>query len=288
MNGALECQHGPLTGLLWNADAPGTPVLAAHGITANGASFLSLAERLSAPVFAPDLRGRGKSRALGEPFTLRQHAQDLSDAADSLGWSTVRIVGHSMGAFVSVRLAHARPDLVDSLWLIDGGLPLRPSSGDQTADGEGQSVLGPAIERLSMEFATPKAYRDFWHEHPALGPYWNRWIEAYVDSDLFADDEGVFHPGAVPEAVLVNLHELGGVDGYVEALEGVAGGATLFVSPRGLFDETPGLYDPEWLTAWRTRLPGMHVVAMPETNHYTLLMSESAQVIADVIEGSRQ
>lgn len=285
MSETIECVHGPLAGRLWNADASGVPVLAVHGITANGASFLSLAERLDVPVFAPDLRGRGRSRSLGAPYTLRQHAQDLADAADSLGWSRARIVGHSMGAFASVRLAAARPELVESLWLVDGGLPLRPSPQSEQQD-EGESVLGPAIERLRMEFASPQAYRDFWREHPALGPYWNRWIETYVDSDLFTDEQGRFRPSAVPEAVLVNLRELGGVDGYEDDLRSAAAGATLFVSPRGLFDETPGLYDAEWIDQWRVKLPGLNIIDMPDTNHYTLLMSESADLIARAIERS--
>lgn len=47
-----------------------------------------------------------------------------------------------------------------------------------------QAVLGPAAERLEMEFASPEAYRDYWPPHPAFAGHWNPGVEDYLDYDL--------------------------------------------------------------------------------------------------------
>ncbi|WP_249295939.1 alpha/beta hydrolase [Agrococcus sp. Marseille-Q4369] len=277
---------GELAATVWRADAPGTPVVAIHGITANHRSFSPLAERLGAPVLAVDLRGRGGSRALPAPFGMVQHAEDVAAAMRAAGFARAIIVGHSMGAHVATRLASAHPELVASLVLVDGGLPLRPAP--EGSDLSPEDVLGPAIERLRMTFPDTAAYRDFWRQHPAFGPYWSPAIEEYVDYDLVPDEreesEGfALRPSANPDAVVANLVELDGRGGYTEALEALEAPIALLRSPRGLFDESPGLYDDEWLATWRSRLPGLEVDDVEDTNHYTILMGSGVDAVAAVV-----
>ncbi|WP_394216216.1 alpha/beta hydrolase [Brachybacterium vulturis] len=271
---------GLLTGTLWRAGAPGTPVVAIHGITANHRSFSGLALRLDAPVLAMDLRGRGASRHLPGPYAMTRHAEDVAAMMRGAGIERAVIVGHSMGAFVAVRLAAAHPELVERLVLVDGGLPLKPTPA--AADLSPEDVLGPAIQRLSKTFDSAAEYRQFWREHPALGPYWNRGIEEYVDADLALVD-GRLRPSAIPDAVTTNLIELDGRDGYTEQLEGLEVAMTVLRSPRGLFDEVPALYDPEWFASWRATLPGMATVEVPDTNHYTILMGSGVDAVAEAV-----
>ncbi|GEK81642.1 alpha/beta hydrolase [Agrococcus baldri] len=274
---------GELVATLWHADAPGTPVVAIHGITANHRSFSLLAARLAAPVLAVDLRGRGGSRALPAPFSLTQHADDVAAAIRAAGLSRPVVVGHSMGGFVAVRLAERHPELVASLVLVDGGVPLRPAEGDASPE----ALLGPAIERLRQTFASREAYRDFWRQHPAFGPYWSAAIEEYVDYDLVDAAEpgqpAVLRPSANPDAVLVNLDELDGRGGYAEALGALRLPVSLLRSPRGLFDETPGIYDDEWLSTWTSRLPALAVTDVEQTNHYTILMGRGVDAVAQAV-----
>ncbi|MDN5821483.1 MAG: alpha/beta hydrolase [Brachybacterium sp.] len=271
---------GLLTGTLWRAGAPGTPVVAIHGITANHRSFSGLAMRLDAPVLGMDLRGRGASRHLPGPYAMTQHAADVAAMMRGAGIERAVIVGHSMGAFVAVRLAAAHPELAERLVLVDGGLPLKPTP--TAEDLSPEDVLGPAIERLSKTFDSAVAYREFWREHPALGPYWNRDIEEYVDADLAMVD-GRLRPSAIPDAVTTNLIELDGRDGYTEQLEALEVAMTVLRSPRGLFDEVPALYDPEWFGSWRATLPEMRTVEVPDTNHYTILMGSGVDAVADAV-----
>lgn len=271
---------GELVGTVWRADAAGTPVVAIHGITANHRSFSSLAARLEAPLLAVDLRGRGGSRGLPGPYGLAQHADDVAAAMRASGIEGAIVVGHSMGAYVAARLAHAHPELVASLVLVDGGLPLRSTT--PGGDLAPEDVLGPAIDRLKMTFDSPAAYRDFWREHPAFGPYWNEAVEEYVDYDLTLVD-GALRPSANPDAVVANLIELDGRDGYIEALLALEQPIELLRSPRGLFDEMPGLYDDEWLATWTSRMPELTVTDVEHTNHYTILMGQGVDAVADAV-----
>lgn len=277
---------GELVASLWRADASGTPVVAIHGITANHRSFAPLAARLESPLLAVDLRGRGGSNGLPGPYGLAQHAEDVPHAMRAAGIARAIVVGHSMGAYVAVRLASAHPELVASLVLVDGGLPLRPAPEGSRLSPE--DVLGPAIERLRMTFPSTDAYRDFWRQHPAFGPYWSAAIEEYVDYDLVpveahAEVDGALRPSANPDAVVANLVELDGRDGYSEALQGITAPMALLRSPRGLFDETPGLYDDEWLATWTSRLPQLEVSDVEDTNHYTILMGSGVDAVAAAV-----
>ena len=279
-------EGGELVGTVWRADASGTPVVAIHGITANHRSFSSLAARLEGPLLAVDLRGRGGSRELPGPYGLAQHAEDVAAAMRSAGVADAIVVGHSMGAYVAVRLAAAHPELVQRLVLVDGGLPLRPAPAG--SDLTPETVLGPAIERLQMTFASPEAYRAYWREHPAFGPYWSEAVEEYVDYDLTpvavpGEPEPVLRPSANPDAVVANLVELDGRDGYAEALLSLPQPIALLRSPRGLFDEAPGLYDDEWLATWTSRMPGLVVEDVDDTNHYTILMGRGVDAVTAAV-----
>jgi lipase len=277
---------GALAGSLWHEGAAGLPVLGLSGITANHRSYAGLAARLERPLLALDSRGRGRSRGLPPPYSLVQHADDTASALDSLGIDRVLVVGHSMGAFVATRLAERHPDRVSALVLVDGGLPLRPPP----PEARPEDLLGPAIERLRMTFESTDAYRGFWREHPAFGPYWNDVVQDYVDYDLQPID-GALRPSANPDAVLANLVELDGRDGYAEAvleLEGRGLPRVLLTSPRGLFDEPSPLYDADWLASWTERLPGLRVEEVPGTNHYTILLGSGVDAVARAIQSLQE
>jgi lipase len=279
---AAAVEGGALAGSHWHREAAGPPVLGLHGITANHRSYAGLAEVLERPLLAVDLRGRGRSRDLPPPYTLVQHADDAARALDAAAVDRAVVVGHSMGAFVATRLAERHPERVLGLVLVDGGLPLpAPREGARAED-----LLGPAIERLRRTFESPEAYRAFWREHPALGPYWNDVIEGYVDADLRLVD-GALRPGALLDAVLTNVVELDGRAGYAEAvlaLEARGCPRILLTSPRGLLDDVPPLYGRQWLADWTARLPGLLVEEVPDTNHYTILLGSGVTAVARAIE----
>ncbi|WP_353827465.1 alpha/beta hydrolase [Agromyces sp. SYSU T0242] len=274
---------GDLAGGQWHADAGGTPVLAIHGITASHRAWHHVADALPARrIVAPDLRGRGRSADLPGPWSLRDHADDQARVLDALGIDRALVVGHSMGAFVTVRFAAAHPDRVAGVVLVDGGLPI-PHPEGLAPDEVAAAVLGPAIARLAMRFPDQAAYDDFWKSHPAIGPAWDDRIADYVAYDLVGSAPEL-RSSSVADAVAQNVLELDGGDGYATELEALPAPVDFIRAGRGLLDQPEALYPADRVAATAERMPALRVTDVAGLNHYTIVMTDTgaAQVAAIV------
>jgi lipase len=287
MNGpvpfAAPVRGGDLAGGQWRADAAGVPILALHGITATHRAWHHVADALPGRrIIAPDLRGRGRSNGLPGPWSLRDHADDQLRVLDALGIERAFVVGHSMGAFVTVRLAAAHPDRVAGVVLVDGGLPI-PHPEGVAADEVAAAVLGPALARLEMRFPDPAAYVDFWKAHPAIGPAWDHHLADYVAYDLVGTPPEL-RSSSVAEAVAQNVLELDGNGGYADDLAALPAPVDFLRAERGLLDQPDALYPRERVAAFAERMPALRVTEVAGLNHYTIVMTEAgaAQVAAVV------
>ncbi|HEY0803527.1 MAG TPA: hypothetical protein VGD84_00610 [Pseudonocardiaceae bacterium] len=65
------------------------------------------------------------------------------------------------------------PDRFARLVLVDGGHDFGVTVGDRDLDDVLTEVLDPSMRRVSMEFPTHQAFRDFWHQHPAFTDIWD-------------------------------------------------------------------------------------------------------------------
>ena len=269
---------------VWDVDGdPGAPTaLLVHGVTASHQSWPMVADRLpGVRLVAPDLRGRGRSEADGEAG-MAVHAADLVRVLDHLGIESTLVVGHSMGAFVSVVLAHQHPERVDRLVLVDGGLPLDVPAG-LTADELVRLVLGPAAERLAMRFASVEDYLDFWRPHPAFADAWSDTVENYLAYDLVGE-EPQLRPATRYEVMATDTEDLNTGSALVTALEGLRHPAVLLTAPRGLLDQVPGLYPADRLAAMLPQTPSVRAEEVPDVNHYTIVMSpEGADAVAECV-----
>lgn len=277
-------------------DAP--VVLAVHGITANGLSWQCVAEELyrrrgpgAVRFLAPDLRGRAASRAMGGPYGLATHAQDVLAIADVFGTRPV-LLGHSMGAYVCALTAARGPDRVSGVVLVDGGLAF-PAPDDLEVDAALEAVIGPAMVRLRMRFSGPQAYLDFWRAHPALGPALagrqGPEVRRYLLHDLVESGDGT---GAWVSSCRLDAVRADGADvlGDRETHEAVGNavaagvGVELVWAGRGLLDEAQGLYDEQRLAALDLP-PAMSVTAVPDANHYTLILdTQGVSAVVDALE----
>ncbi len=260
----------------------GKPVYAPHGITANSQCWLALAELLpDHRIIAPDLRGRGRSNALPGPFGLEQHAQDAIAVMDQLAIKEYEVYGHSMGAFVSVRLAEM-DSRISSLVLIDGGIPLSRPKG--VSDGElVDATLGPAAQRLKMEFGSKLEYQGFWSNHPAFASDWTNYIANYVDYDLQPIGEA-FKPASNIEAVSADILELFGPERYLQAMSNVSVPVLEIRAPRGLMNDEP-LYPSAGPIPGSELFTRYTEVSAVDVNHYTILLNPAgASQIAQAIE----
>ncbi|NWB92131.1 alpha/beta fold hydrolase [Pseudomonas agarici] len=138
----LSLPHIELAAQLFGPE-DGLPVIALHGWLDNANSFARLAPKLEGlRIVALDLAGHGHSghRPVGAGYALWDYAHDVLQVAQQLGWNRFGLLGHSLGAIISVVLAGALPERVTHLALIDGLIP-------QTAQGESAAEhLGMALQ----------------------------------------------------------------------------------------------------------------------------------------------
>lgn len=291
---AAPVAGGMLAGGLWRRDSTESaaaagaplalPVLLVHGITASHMAWPEMAAQLlrdtgTPLVLAPDLRGRGRSNQLPAPYGLVQHADDLAAMLDHLGIERALVVGHSMGAFVAVRMAERHPGRVLGPVLIDGGLPLPLPNGVAPAELPAL-VLGPALERLSKTFVSRESYLEFWREHPAFTGRWSTLIEDYVDYDLDGT-EPELSASASCEAVTENALELDGSAGYADALAALCAPIDFIRAPRGLLNQAEALYASLDVERAAVECPALRVHEADDVNHYTIVMS--AEGVAQIV-----
>lgn len=253
-------------------------VVASHGITANHRSFAGVAAALQAgghdvTLVGIDHRGRGGSRAVPGPWGPRVHARDVVAVLDHLAAPQAVLVGHSMGAFVVATAAELAPDRVRGLVLVDGALPVEVAlPPDAAVEDVVRSVIGPALDRLERTFDTPDDYVAYWQDHPAVGgSHFTAVAEDHVRYDLVREGEA-WRCGVDRQAVLFDGRELLLDTRAATVLARIATPSTLLWAPRGMLDQSPGLFRPEVVAAAAAPLSHVETVLVPDVNHYTILL----------------
>jgi len=98
------------------------PIVCLHGWLDNANSFLALAAAMpSQSLIAIDFAGHGFSshRSRDAHYYLFDYVADIVELFHQQSWSTLQIIGHSMGGMVATALAAAMPELVQKLVLLD-------------------------------------------------------------------------------------------------------------------------------------------------------------------------
>jgi pimeloyl-ACP methyl ester carboxylesterase len=112
----------------WGQQPPS--LLLVHGFGQGGFVWRSLAAAMpDCGVAAVDLRGHGdSSHDRLRRYSIGTHAADLVRVADALDLQDYVLIGHSLGAAVSIRAAERLSRPPRALMLIDGGPGLSPSA----------------------------------------------------------------------------------------------------------------------------------------------------------------
>ena len=264
-------------------------VVAAHGITGNHRSWQGVARALGPGVslVAPDLRGRGLSAKLPEPFGMRGHADDLVAVLDHLGVEQAVLAGHSMGGYVATMAATRHPERWSEIVLVDGGVAL-PLPRGVDPDAMLAGVLGPALARLEMSFESRAAYHRFWRAHPALVERgaWNADTQAWLDHDLVGTEPDL-RSSASLAAVRFDGREVLTDRAVRHAFDDVTQPAVLLRAPRGLQNEVPPLLPDELIDPLRGGWPIRLEMLVPDTNHYSILLApKGAKVVASHLDAA--
>jgi len=162
-------------------------ILCIHGITANCRCWDVIADALSPShrVLAMDLRGRGLSEAPSAGYSMEHHCRDILAVLDDLGLERVVLMGHSLGAFISVVFGAKYPERVDSIILVDGGGKLSENQIVKVFSG-----IKPSLDRLGKVFPSFEAYLDFMKEAPFI-KNWSQALETYYQYEVEEISGGV-------------------------------------------------------------------------------------------------
>jgi pimeloyl-ACP methyl ester carboxylesterase len=154
----------------------GEPVVFVHGLSGStlwwARNVPALAERYR--VYLVDLPSFGTMRRSRHRFVLAEAASWLSGWMEAAGLERAHLVGHSMGGYVSIRLAASEPESVSRLVLVaPAGVPA------------GRSMLGHLVPLLlSARYATPSFMPVLVRDALRMGPT-TLWRAA---RDLLAED----------------------------------------------------------------------------------------------------
>ena len=148
----------------------GPPVVLLHGYAESSRMWKPLAKVLAPrfTIIAPDLPGIGDSSIPKTGIDMKTSAERIHAAVRSLGYSTVRVVGHDIGLMVAYAYAAMYPQEVEKLALMDAFLP---------GVGGWEAVYNnPGIWHFRFYGATPEAlvkgreriyFEHFWNDFAA-------------------------------------------------------------------------------------------------------------------------
>ena len=262
------------------------PILALHGITAQHRAFSAVARRLAHPdgMAALDLRGRGDSeKPPAGNYGLEAHVEDVIRTLDHLGVERGAICGHSMGAFVALKVALLHPDRVSALVLLDGGWPRSEEEPDEASAAAISEGMERAFRRLDMVFETPEDYLNFWFPNQNL--IYNDLppdLADYYRYDL-QQVEGGYQPKASTDAAREDSDSVSSRAPTLAEMRGVSCPVTLVRAAEGFFPGTAPLISDETRDAMSAALDLRSDIVVAGSTHYTMLFEPLAAQTASFL-----
>jgi len=245
----------------------GTPIVCVHGLTANAFCFQAFADALAPDhrVFAYDLRGRGDSDKPEQGYSVPIHAADLAHLIDALKLERPILMGHSLGALISLYFAAHYPQKLRKLILIDAGAPLPWNTPE-----EQPAWLTASISRLGTSVPSFEEYTQRLKLAPFLGPYWNEYVDTYFEHDVQRTADGSVMSKCYREGVIEEGLR------YAEAKPeeqwaNVQVPTLLLRAGQGLFSDHDQLVPEESAVAVQRGIKNCHYVNFPTLNHYTII-----------------
>lgn len=140
----------------------GPDVVMLHGLTGNLAIWhlkMGPMMRNDFRLTTYDLRGHGRSDMPSNGYTTQDMAKDLLGLMDGLGIERAHLVGHSLGADVSLHFALHHPDRVEKMVLIEAGIPALVNMRKDDS-WEGWSYWAKMLEEFTGKSVPPERRND--------------------------------------------------------------------------------------------------------------------------------
>ncbi|HVP78466.1 MAG TPA: alpha/beta hydrolase [Thermodesulfobacteriota bacterium] len=240
-------------------------IFCVHGITANCRFWDCLASAVAPrhKVIAMDLRGRGLSGKPPTGYSIKHHCKDIAAVIDNQGLERPVLMGHSLGAFISLVFAAQYPERLDRLILVDGGGRLSETQMAKVFAG-----IKPSLDRLGKTFSSLKAYLSQMRQAPYLQP-WNSYMEAYFRYEIEKVKGGVrsrVHPRHIEE----EAKNLGKID-PTKFYKKIEVPTLILRATKGMLAEDDLLLPEDVVGQMVREIPDAKRVDVEGANHYSIL-----------------
>lgn len=274
---AISAGHGvKIQTAQW--DGNGKPILCIHGITANCRCWDVMASGLSPAhrVVAMDLRGRGLSESPNSGYSIAHHCQDILALLDDLHIEKAVIMGHSLGAFISVVFGAEHPERVDRIILVDGGGKLSERQMAKVFQG-----IKPSLDRLGRVFPSFEDYLDLMKSAPFFKS-WTPALDTYYRYEIEAVEGGV-RSRIDPAHIQEERENLGKVD-VSRFYDKISSPVLILRATEGMVAEDDLLLPQDVVERMVREIPHARYVDIPGTNHYSIVFDQNGMRDRSILE----
>lgn len=251
-------------------EGKGKSVLCIHGLTANCRCWDLIASALAPHhrVTAMDLRGRGLSERPPSGYSLEHHCGDILALLDDLGLEHPVLMGHSLGAFISLAFAAQHPDRASQLILIDGGGKLSDEQMNKVFAG-----IKPSLDRLGQLFPSLESYTAVLKQAPFLHP-WNSYMDTYFRYEV-EETEGGVRSRVRPEHVQEEAINLRSVDSSL-LYPRISCPVLILRATHGMLAQDDLLLPADVAERMVKGIPHARRVDIEGTNHYSIVFQPNS------------
>jgi pimeloyl-ACP methyl ester carboxylesterase len=244
----------------------GKNILGVHGLTANCRCWDVMAAALAPmhSIFAMDLRGRGRSDKPASGYSLQHHIQDIFCLLDDIKQKSIVLMGHSLGAFISLAFAANYPERTEKLILMDGGGQLTQGQWDKVS-----LAIKPSLDRLGQIFPSFDAYVQIMKLAPFLQP-WSQALEDYFQYESEAVKDGVrsrINPANIQEEVQ-NIQQEVPAEYYSE----VTCPVLILRATSGILSQNDLVLPESAVDRMVSEIPDARRIDIEGTNHFSILL----------------
>ncbi|MCP4668087.1 MAG: alpha/beta hydrolase, partial [Deltaproteobacteria bacterium] len=242
-----------------------------HGLTANCRCWDRIVAALepACRVTAMDLRGRGLSDKPATGYAIERHVRDVNCVLADQGLEKVVLMGHSLGAYVSLAFAARYPDQVMGLILVDGAGDLSEEQWDEI-----EGVIKPSLDRLAQVVPTFDDYVAPLKEVPFLQP-WNPFLDVYFRYEIEETEGGIrsrIHAEHIREEIL-HIRQFNAAPIY----PGISCPVLILRATEGILSQEDLVLPEAAAEKMLLEIPNARCVALEGANHYSIIFQANEE-----------
>lgn len=257
-------------------------ILCIHGLTANSRCWDRIVSELT-PEFrflAMDLRGRGLSDKPHTGYSIEQHVRDMICLLEDRKLQQVTLMGHSLGAYISLAFAARHPGRVKKMILIDAGGHLSQSQWDKV-----HVAIKPSVDRLGQIFPTFTDYTAPLKQAPFLQP-WSPFLDTYFHYEI-EDVNGGVRSRTPVEGILEEISNIREFDA-ARLYPLIACPVLILRATHGILSKDDMVLTEDAAERMVREIPDAECVDVTNSNHYSILFEANEvrkRAVINFLEG---